>query len=155
MFLSGLVRFEIGLSSRRTLVKAITLGQSLALQEIAIVGCNSRRDARRNERSRVKSTPPQRSPGTADANRDYHGRPRRPLRGTSHLDSGAGLAGSTFPLLLRPTFPSARPFRFLPVSIFSRFEMEGKEHVSRDYRQDRGHGGFPEIIRKSSPVVPT
>lgn len=114
MFLSDPVRFEIGLSSRRTLVKAITLGQSLALQEIAIVGCNSRWDARRNERSRVKSTPPQRSPGTADANRDYHGRPRRPLRGTSHLDSGAGPAGSTHPFLLRPTFPSRVRFVSFP-----------------------------------------
>lgn len=61
------------------------------------------------------------------------------------------------PLVLPFPFSSARPsllrvrFVSLPVSIFSRFEMEGKEHVSRDYRQDRGHGGFPEIIRKIFP----
>lgn len=63
------------------------------------------------------------------------------------------LVSLVLPLSLSPPpdLPFARPFRFLPVSIFSRFEMEGKEHVSRDYRQDRGHGGFPEIIRKIFP----
>lgn len=62
--------------------------------------------------------------------------PRRPLRGTSHLDSRAGLTGSTSPFLLRPTLLPVRPFRSFPVYVFSRFEMEGKERradFSPDY----------------------
>lgn len=61
--------------------------------------------------------------------------------------------------LVLPPLPS-RFVPFVPVSIVSRFEIGGRRgrraaRASRDYRRDRGHGGFPEIIRKSPPVVPT
>lgn len=79
--------------------------------------------------------------------------PRRPLRGTSHLDSRAGLTGfylSLFPLPFPPCV------RFVPLpypsSCVSRWK---KRRVLLTYHRDRGHGGFPEIIRKSSPILPT
>lgn len=85
---------------------------------------------------------------------------KRPLRGTSHLDSGPDLASPV------PSFSSSAPvlpFTYLS-SLTSRFGMQGtgRERATcaratrSRYLQDRGgRVEFFEIIRKSAPLVLT
>lgn len=63
------------------------------------------------------------------------------------------LVSLVLPIPLSSVRPSLRASVSFPsrIHLLAFLEMEGKEHVSRDYRQDRGHGGFPEIIRKIFP----